>query len=176
MTPAMKRVSFILLAVASSGSLPAQNAERAAEILVSLRRVPKMEVAVTLIKKYEGLHDEGDYPYYGYGHCKLDNEKLSYDMTEAEAETLLRKDLEKRFVLFQAYGKDALILTVLSYNVGHGTLLGYGKRPKSRLLKKLEAGDRDIYGEYISYCHYKGKKIPSIERRRKMEFLLLYEP
>lgn len=62
------------------------------------------------------------------------------------------------------------------HNVGHGTLLGYGKRPKSRLLKKLEAGDRNIYGEYISYCHYKGRKIRSIERRRKMEFLLLYEP
>ena len=59
--------------------------------------------------------------------------------------------------------------------MGHGTLLGYGKRLKSRLLKKLEAGDRDIYMEYISYCHYKGRKICSIERRRKMEFLLLYE-
>ena len=43
------------------------------------------------------------------------------------------------------------------------------------VLKKLEAGDRDIYKEYISYCHYKGRKIRSIERRRKMEFLLLYE-
>ena len=94
-------------------------------------------------------------------------------MTEAEAEKLLIRDLEKRYRLFSKYGKDALILTVLSYNVGHGTLLGYGKHPKSRLLKKLEAGDRDIYKEYISYCHYKGRKIRSIERRRKMEFLLL---
>lgn len=96
-------------------------------------------------------------------------------MTEAEAEKLLIRDLEKRYRLFSKYGKDALILTVLSYNVGHGTLLGYGKHPKSRLVKKLEAGDRDIYKEYISYCHYKGREIRSIERRRKMEFLLLYE-
>jgi len=108
-------------------------------------------------------------------HCKLPGEELSYDMTEAEAEELLRKDLEERYRLFCRYKKDALLLTVLSYNVGHGTLLGYRKRPKSRLLKKLEAGDRDIYGEYISHCHYKGRKIRSIERRRKMEFLLLYE-
>ena len=43
------------------------------------------------------------------------------------------------------------------------------------LVKKLEAGDKDTYKEYISYCHYKGRKIRSIERRRKMEFLLLYE-
>lgn len=56
-------------------------------------------------------------------------------MTEAEAEKLLIRDLEKRYRLFSKYGKDALILTVLSYNVGHGTLLGYGKHPKSRLLK-----------------------------------------
>ena len=85
------------------------------------------------------------------------------------------KDLAERYKLFRKYKKDALLLTVLSYNVGHGTLLGYGKRPKSRLLKKLETGDRNIYMEYISYCHYKGRKIRSIERRRKMEFLLLYE-
>ena len=72
--------------------------------------------------------------------------------------------------------KDALILTVLSYNVGHGTLLGYGKHPKSRLLKKLEAGDRDIYKEYISYCHYKGKYHAMLLKRRKIEFTLLYIP
>ena len=96
-------------------------------------------------------------------------------MTEQEAETLLRKDLMKRYALFRRYGNDALLLTVLSYNVGTSALIGYGKHPKSRLLKKLEAGDRDIYREYISYCHYRGRKVKSIERRRKMEFLLLYE-
>ena len=46
---------------------------------------------------------------------------------------------------------------------------------QSKLIRKLEAGDRDIYKEYISYCHYKGRKIRSIERRRKMEFLLLFK-
>ena len=54
--------------------------------------------------------------------------------------------------------------------------LCYGKRPKSNLIKKIESGDRDIYEEYISYRCYKGKPIPSIERRRKREFLLLYIP
>lgn len=121
------------------------------------------------------LHDHSDYPYYGFGHRKLPGENLSYDMTEQEAEALLRKDLMKRYPLFRRYGKDALLLTVLSYNVGTSALIGYGKRPKSRLLKKLEAGDRDIYREYISYCHYRGRKVKSIEKRRKMEFLLLYE-
>lgn len=169
----MKRLFAVaVLAVLFFVSLPAQNTN---ETAASFHDEPKAELAVELIKKYEGLHDRSDYPYYGYGHCRLEGEELSYDMTEVEAEELLRKDLEERYRLFRKYKKDALLLTVLSYNVGHGTLLGYGKRPKSRLLKKLEAGDRNIYGEYISYCHYKGRKIRSIERRRKMEFLLLYE-
>lgn len=47
--------------------------------------------------------------------------------------------------------------------------------PKSRLLKKLEAGDRDIYREYVSFRRYRGKVVPSIERRRKVEYMLLFE-
>ena len=52
---------------------------------------------------------------------------------DMEAEKLLIRELKKHYSLFSKYGKDALILTVLSYNVGHGTLLGYGKHPKSRV-------------------------------------------
>ena len=169
----MKRLLvWAVLAVLFTVSLPAQNTN---ETVASFHDEPKAELAVELIKKYEGLHDRSDYPYYGYGHCRLEGEELSYDMTEAEAEKLLIRDLEKRYRLFSKYGKNALILTVLSYNVGHGTLLGYGKHPKSRLLKKLEAGDRDIYKEYISFRCYRGKVIPSIERRRKVEYMLLFK-
>ncbi len=49
------------------------------------------------------------------------------------------------------------------------------KRSKSSLLKKLESGDRNIYKEYVSFRCYKGKVVPSIERRRKVEFMLLFE-
>lgn len=163
-----------VLAVAFSARLPAQDT---VETPASFHDDPKAELAVELVKKYEGLHDSPDYyPYYGYGHCRLEGEKLSYDMTEAEAESLLRKDLSVRYRLFRKFGKDALLLTVLSYNVGQGVLLGHGGHPKSGLVRKLEAGNRDIYREYIAYCRYKGKPVSSIERRRKMEFLLLYEP
>lgn len=54
--------------------------------------------------------------------------------------------------------------------------MGYGKYPKSRLVQKLEQGDRDIYREYVSFRRWKGKVVPSIEKRRKVEFEMLFEP
>lgn len=172
----MRKALLLLLAAVLCGSLPAQNADEMARLLAVFNSHPKADIAVELVKKFEGMHDRSDYPYYGYGHRKLPGEKLSYDMTEAEAEALLRKDLAVRYRLFRRYGKDVLLLAVLSYNVGQGVLLGHGGHPKSGLVRKLEAGDRDIYREYVAYCRYKGKVVRSIERRRKMEFLLLYEP
>lgn len=132
--------------------------------------------AVELIKEFEGWHSAKHYPYIGYGHKLLPHENLTADITEEQADSLLRADLLERYKYFRQYGKDALLLTVLSYNIGHSRLLGYGKRPKSNLIKKIESGERDFYEEYISYRCYKGKPIPSIERRRKREFQLLYIP
>ena len=54
--------------------------------------------------------------------------------------------------------------------------MGSRKHPKSRLIRKLECGDRDIYKEYVSFRKWKGRVIPSIERRRRVEFALLFEP
>ena len=171
----MHKMFLLMLAAVFCGGLPAQDMGGMAELLALFNSHPKADIAVELVKKYEGLHDRSDYPCYGYGHRRLPNENLSYDMTEEEAETLLRKDLAVRYKLFRKYKKDALLLTVLSYNVGQGVLLGHGGHPKSRLVRKLEAGNRDIYEEYISFRCWKGKPVRSIERRRKMEFLLLYE-
>ena len=63
----------------------------------------------------------------------------------------------------------------MSYNCGPYRILGNGRDiPKSRLLRKLEAGNREIFTEYISYCKWQGQKIESIRRRRIIEYLLLY--
>lgn len=40
-------------------------------------------------------------------------------MTKRQADSLLRADLMKRLMMFKDYGKDALLLAVLSYNVGY---------------------------------------------------------
>ena len=132
------------------------------------------EQAVACIKRFEGWHGN-HLPYVGWGHKLLPGETFRPDMSKAQADSLLRTDLRKLCRMCSRFGKDALLVATFSYNVGYYRLVGYGKIPKSRLIKKLEAGDRDIYNEYVSFRCYKGKVIPSIERRRKVEYMLLFK-
>ena len=78
--------------------------------------------------------------------------------------------------MFRQFGKDSLLLGTLAYNVGPAKLLGSKTIPKSALIRKLEAGDRDIYREYTAFCHYKGKRHAMLLKRRKAEFALLFIP
>ncbi len=125
--------------------------------------------AVEFIKRAEGWH-RGQMP------CLLPGETLTENLSKAQADSLLRSDLRKCCDAFREFENDALLLGVLSYNVGIFRLKGHGRIPKSRLIRKLEKGERDIYEEYVSFRCYKGKVIPSIERRRKAEFALFYIP
>ena len=143
---------------------------------LTIFELPPFERAVCCIRYYEGLHRKKDYPYVGYGHRLQPGERYSSEMTASEAEVLLRKDLKKLCSLFRPYGKDSLLLAALAYNVGPYRLLGSGKIPKSTLIRKLEAGDRNIYREYIAFCNYKGKRHAMLLKRRKAEFALLYVP
>ena len=143
---------------------------------VRLADLPPFERAVVVVKYFEGLHGKGCFPYVGYGHQLQPGEHLSSNMTERQADSLLRADLWKCFEHFKGYGKDALLLTLLAYNVGVGRLIGYDRHPKSQLLRKIEAGDRNIYREYVSFCRYKGKVLKGLEKRRKVEFALFYLP
>ena len=137
--------------------------------------LPPFERAVRCIKYYEGWHDiKRNYPYIGWGHRILPYEKFRKDLTFQQADSLLRSDLRKLCTLFRKYGRDTLILAVLAYNVGPYKILGNGKFPKSRLLQKIEQGERNIRKEYLDFCRWKGKYIASIKRRRQMELLLLY--
>ena len=117
------------------------------------------------------------YPYVGYGHRLQPGERYSArTMTKRQADALLRKDLRKFCAMFRQFGRDSLLLATLAYNVGPYRLLGSGKIPKSKLIRKLEAGDRNIYREYIAFCNYKGKRHAMLLKRRKAEFALLYIP
>lgn len=135
---------------------------------------PTFEDAVNCIKRFEGWHGPEHYPYVGYGHRLLRDEKIPFPLTEAQGDSLLRTDLHQKCALFRRFGQDSLLLGVLAYNVGEYTLLGNKKRIKSRLIRKLESGDRNIGTEYLSFRKYRGRVIKSLEKRRQEEFKLLF--
>jgi len=128
------------------------------------------EKTVELIKKYETLHQPKDYPLVGYGHKVLKGESFSRTepLDSVTADSLLRVDLLKNCAVFRSLGRDSLLLGTLSYNVGSTKIL------KSELYKRLKAGNRDIYQQYIQYHYYKQRPVKSIKNRRKEEFELLY--
>lgn len=137
---------------------------------INIMDLPPFERAVIIIKKFETLHHPKDYPYVGYGHRVLPGEpyRRGVQLSEKQADTLLRKDLRKFVSLYKAYGKDALLLGVLAYNCGPGVV------NKSTVLKKLKSGNRDIFKSYISHCRYKGKFHKQLHQRRLTEFAALF--
>ena len=137
-------------------------------------RLSAFERSVATIKYFEGLHQAEDYPYVGYGHRIQPGEHYRSPLSRKQADRLLRRDLRKLCKMFEGYGEYTLLLATLAYNVGYGTLMGNAERPKSQLVQKIERGEKDIYQDYISFCRYNGKVVPSIRRRRMVEYHLLY--
>ena len=137
-------------------------------------RLSAFERSVATIKYFEGLHQAQDYPYVGYGHRIQPGEHYRSPLSRKQADRLLRRDLRKLCKMFEGYGEYTLLLATLAYNVGYGTLMGNAERPKSQLVQKIERGEKDIYQDYISFCRYNGKVVPSIRRRRMVEYHLLY--
>ena len=144
----------------------------AAERKINIMNLPPFERAVLIIKKFETLHDSRrHWPYLGYGHRKLPGEKYfkGYRMSEKEADALLRKDLRKFIAIFKEFPpNDALLLGVLSYNIGPGAV------KKSSVYRMLKSGDRNIFRAYTAHCRYKGKFHAQLHRRRLTEYLCLF--
>ena len=139
-----------------------------------LMELPPFERAILIIKHYETLHRPEHWPTIGYGHVVQTGEPYRKGvLTESQADALLRKDLRKFCALYRSYGADSLLLACLSYNCGSAKVLGGQGYKKSRLLRRIEAGDRNILADYLSFCHYKGKHHSGIWRRRWMEYQLL---
>ena len=174
----MRMLMIMLCSFCAVCSVSAQDSrQEGTDGQAAIYRLPLMERAFLCCRYFEGWHLEKHHPYVGWGHKLLPNEKYSArTMTKQQADALLRKDLRKFCAMFRQFGKDSLLLGTLAYNVGPAKLLGSKTIPKSTLIRKLEAGDRDIYREYIAFCHYKGKRHAMLLRRRKAEFALLYIP
>lgn len=174
-----KKLIFILIAVLACVA-PEARAYAASPPMESgpMYELPLFDRAVVIIKHFETLHRPKDYPYVGYGHQVQPGEpyKRGVQLTEKQADRLLRKDLLKFCSMFRHMGADSLILAVCAYNVGPYRILGSGKKyPKSNLLKKLERGDSNIFKEYLSFCKYKGRPHEGIRIRRMLEYKLLFK-
>lgn len=138
-------------------------------------RFPLFEAALSSMKV--GTTSSATTPYIGWGNCVQPHENFKKNLTLEQADSLLRSDLRTFCGMFRKYGKDSLLLAVLAYNVGPYKVLGDRRTfRKSRLLQKIERGERDIEREYLDFCRWEGKVIASIRRRRNTELRLLYEP
>ena len=138
---------------------------------INIMDLPPFERAVLIIKKFETLHRPCDYPYIGFGHRILPGEpyRRGVQLTERQADALLRKDLRKFIAIFKEFPpNDALLLGVLSYNIGPGAV------KKSSVYRMLKSGDHDIFKAYTSHCRYKGKFHKQLHQRRLTEYLCLY--
>lgn len=165
----MRKVLIFLMAiVALAVTSPTFAAKK------SIMELPPYERAVLIIKHHETLHDSRrHWPYLGYGHRKLPGEKYfrGYKMSEREADMLLRKDLNKFIGIFNDLRPmDALLMGVLSYNIGPGAV------KKSSVYRKLKAGDRNIYKAYTAHCKYKGRFHKGLYKRRCQELAALFIP
>ncbi len=65
-----------------------------------------------IIKKFAKMHHLKDWPYVGYGHQvqKGAPYRRGVQLTEPQADALLRKDLRKFCALYSQYGKDSIQL------------------------------------------------------------------
>lgn len=133
-----------------------------------------------LIKRSEGLRLKAyrcpaDVPTIGYGSTGP-HVKMGMTITEAEAEALLRKDLERfeRGVVEMA-GKmtpgQFSALVSFAFNLGLGAL------KKSTLLKKHLAGDYEgAAREFAKWVNAGGRRLPGLVTRRADEAALYRLP
>ena len=144
----------------------------------SLMELPPFERAVLIIKYYESLHRPEHWPTIGFGHVVQPGEPYikGVQLTERHADALLRKDLRKFCALYRSFGADSLLLACVSYNCGQAKIIGGQGYAKSRLIRKLEAGNRNILVDYLAFCHYNGKLHQGIKRRRWVEYQALFRP
>lgn len=164
----MRKILILMMAIVTLAvtSPPAIAAKR------SIMELPLFERAVLIIKHFETLHKPKHWPYVGYGHQVQPGEpyRRGVQLSEKQADALLRKDLKKFCALYSQYGKDSVLLGALAYNCGPGIV------NKSSILKKLKSGNRDIFKSYTAHCRYNGKFHKQLHQRRMTEFAALFIP
>lgn len=160
-----KLLMFFVAMLTLAAATPTAHAKR------SIMELPLFERAVLIIKKYETLHRPCHWPGVGYGHIVQPGEpyRRGVQLSERQADALLRKDLCKFISLYRHMGeRNAILLGTLAYNIGPGAV------NRSTVYKKLKRGDHNIYKEYTAHCHYKGKWHRQLHQRRMTEYIALF--
>lgn len=133
------------------------------------------KAGINLIKEFEGLKlgkykDAVGLWTIGYGHLIRPEETFDRRLTEEEAESLLRKDLQeaekgiKRLVSVPLTQNQFDALVSFVFNVGVGRL------ENSTLLKRLNVKDYPAAAaELLKWNKAGGKKLAGLTRRRKEE-------
>lgn len=105
----------------------------------------------------------------GYGHTKGVREGDT--CTQELANSWLTDDIRETQLLLAHYVNvpvtegEFIALVSLAFNVGVGSLM------KSKLLRKLNSGDRDgAAEEFLDFDLANGKKVAGLTRRRKAEY------
>lgn len=160
-----KLLMFFVAMLTLAAATPTAHAKR------SIMELPIFERAVLIIKKYETLHRPCHWPTIGFGHVVQPGEpyRRGVQLSERQADALLRKDLMKFVSLYKHMGMpNAILLGTLAYNIGPGAV------NRSTVYKKLKRGDRNIYKEYTAHCHYNGKWHRQLHQRRMTEYIALF--
>ena len=133
------------------------------------------EKGLELIKKFEGfVPSEYVCPAgkrtIGYGHVVRETESFPPELTEREAEELLKEDLGAaeeaviRFVDVPLTPNQFDALVSFVFNVGAGRF------ERSMLLRRLNAGDyAGAAKEFLQWVYGNGQKLEGLVRRRRAE-------
>jgi len=138
------------------------------------------KTGIDLIKRFEGLRlsayrDAVGVPTIGYGHTRT--AKLGRKISEAEAESLLREDLDRFEKAVNAMVQVELgqhefdALVSFAFNVGADALR------KSTLLKLLHGGQRQAAADQLlRWDHAGGRQLAGLTDRRHAERDLFLRP
>jgi lysozyme len=130
------------------------------------------ENGIALIKKSEGFvahpYDDNGKQAIGYGHDFQPGEDVPVQITEAQADTLLRQDLAARIEPFltslvpPACTQNQFdALADFGYNLGPGAL---------RMM--LGHGWQEVPTQMVRWCNISGKPSPGLLARRQREVAL----
>jgi lysozyme len=132
------------------------------------------EQGLAMTKSFEGLRltayqDCGGVWTIGYGHTGADV-GAGKTITEAEAETLLRADLQSAVECVNRVVTAAISQAQFDALVDFCFNAGCGSLEKSTLLRKVNAGDfAGAAAQFGLWVHAGGKVVEGLVKRRKVE-------